>query len=111
MSEEIPTMDDLIAAVSLNEGVEDSALLLIDDLAARLAAIPPVADPNILRAIIDGLRTHREPLAAAILANTPAAPAPPTSDARTPAHSTPATESGLGPDAPPIKVPDGGPTT
>lgn len=96
------TLDDLIAEVALNESVEDSALALIDDLVARLEAIPPVADPNILKGIIDGLRAHREPLAAAILANTPGA-----DRVTRPAHLDPAAEGATpDPGAPPTRVVD-----
>jgi hypothetical protein len=64
--------DDLVAQITANESTEDSALILINGFAARLAAAG--TDPVKLKALKDDLKTHADALAAAVVANTPAAP-------------------------------------
>lgn len=65
-------IDDLTAQITANEDVEDSALALINGFAARLAAAG--VDPVKLKQLQDDLKAHADALAAAVAANTPAAP-------------------------------------
>jgi hypothetical protein len=65
--------DNLVAQVKANEDAEDSALLLINGFAARLTAAG--TDPVKLAALSTDLKTHADALAAAVVANTPAASA------------------------------------
>ena len=74
-------LNDLQAAVALNTSVARSAVVLIEGLAAKLAAITPGGDPNIMLGIIAELRQEAEALGAAIVANTPAADVPAAPDA------------------------------
>jgi hypothetical protein len=62
---------DLTTQITANESAEDSALLLINGFAARLAAAG--TDPAKLTALRNDLKTHADALAAAVVANTPAA--------------------------------------
>ncbi len=66
--------EDLQAQVALTVSVEASALTLIEGLAAKLEAAGN--DPVQIAAIVGQLKASSDGLAAAILANTPAAPAP-----------------------------------
>jgi len=69
-------MDDLKALqdqVAASETVEASAVLLIQGIAARIAAAG--ADPAALEALTTSLKTSADALSAAVTANTPAAPA------------------------------------
>ncbi len=68
-------LDDLTAQVAQNTTVEGSALTLIQGLAAQLAAAG--SNPTALAALQTQLKTSADALAAAVAANTPAAPAPP----------------------------------
>lgn len=63
--------DDLEAQVKASNDVKDSALLLINGFAARLAAAG--TDPVKLTALRNDLKSHADALAAAVVANTPAA--------------------------------------
>ena len=63
--------ENLTAQIKANEDVEDSALLLINGFAARLAAAG--TDPAKLTQLQTDLKTHADALAAAVAANTPAA--------------------------------------
>ena len=63
--------DDLEVQVKANTDAEDSALVLINGFAARLAAAG--TDPVKLKALSADLKTHADALAAAVVANTPAA--------------------------------------
>lgn len=68
-------MADLTAltqAVTDNSSVVDSAVLLINDIAAQLSAA--ATDPAAVQAIADQLTAKSAELAAAVAANTPAAP-------------------------------------
>jgi uncharacterized membrane protein affecting hemolysin expression len=68
-------MDTLTAAVKRNSDVEDSAVLLIQGIAKQLAdLIAAGADPAALTALSDELTAKTDALAAAVAANTPAAP-------------------------------------
>jgi hypothetical protein len=58
--------------VAQNETIEESAVTLITGLAAQIAAAG--TDPVALKALSDGLNKSATDLAAAITANTPAAP-------------------------------------
>jgi hypothetical protein len=64
--------DALVAQVTANTTVEGSAITLIQGLAAQLAANPTPAQVS---ALSSQLKTSADALAAAITANTPAAPA------------------------------------
>jgi len=64
----------LTAQVAENTTVEASAVTLIQGLAAALAAAG--TDPVALGALQTQLKTSSDALAAAVAANTPAAPAP-----------------------------------
>ena len=75
-------LDDLTAEVAAATTIEQSAVTLIQGLAAQLAAAG--TDPAKLQALHDSLKASSDALAAAVAANTPAAPpatppaAPPT---------------------------------
>ena len=65
-------LDDLKTQVQQNTSVEGSALTLIQGLAQQLQAAG--TDPTALNALKDQLNTSATALAAAVAANTPAAP-------------------------------------
>lgn len=65
---------DLQSAVAAEDTVLDSAVVLIQGFAAQLAAAG--TDPALLAALKADIDTHAQTLAAAVAANTPAAPAP-----------------------------------
>lgn len=65
-------LGDLELEVARNTTVEGSALTLIQGFAAQLAAAG--TDPVKLKALRDTLATNDDALAAAVTANTPAAP-------------------------------------
>ena len=67
-------IDDLTTEVANNTTVEKSALALIQGFAAQLAAAG--TDPAKLQALRDTLAANDAELAAAVTANTPAAPTP-----------------------------------
>ena len=76
-------LDELTAQVAANTTVEQSAVTLIEGLAAKLAEAG--TDPAKLAALQDSLKASSAALSAAILANTPAAPpAPPAPPAPAP---------------------------
>ena|SRR5882672_2183146 len=64
-------------AVAAEHTVTLSVLALITKLAADLAAAIADDDPAAVQAIVDQLNTDKDALAAAVTANTPAAPATP----------------------------------
>ncbi len=68
MSQEL---DDLTASVHANGTVLDSAIALINGIAARITAAG--VDPAALKALTDELTAKDAELAAAVAANTPAA--------------------------------------
>lgn len=65
-------LDTLTAQVSVNTTVEQSAIVLINGLAAQITAL--ANDPAALLALASTLNTNATGLAAAVAANTPAAP-------------------------------------
>lgn len=69
---EMAAIDDLTAEVTRNTTVEASALVLIQGFAAQLAAAG--TDPAKLAALQATLKQNDDDLAAAVAANTPAAP-------------------------------------
>ena len=64
-------LDDLTAQVAANKVVIDSAVLLINGIAARIEAAG--TDPAALAALTADLKSKDEELAAAVAANTPTA--------------------------------------
>lgn len=73
-------LDALKAAVTNENTTIDSAIALINGLAAQVAALP--ADSAAIAQLASDIKAKGDALAAAVVANTPAAPA-------TPAPSTP----------------------
>ncbi len=73
LEEEMADLTSLIAQVAENTTVEASAITLINGLAVQIAAAG--TDPTKLAALQTQLKTSSDALAAAITANTPAAPA------------------------------------
>lgn len=70
-------IDDLTTQVASNRTVIESAVVLINGIAARITAAG--VDPAKLAALTADLKAKDDELAAAVVANTPAAPpAPPT---------------------------------
>lgn len=67
------TLDDLTAQVAANKTITASALALINGIAARITAAG--TDPAALAALTASLKDDDDALAAAVTANTPAAPA------------------------------------
>lgn len=67
-------LDDLTAKVAHNTEVEQSAITLIQEMAAQIAAVKD--DPAAIAALAAQLDAQASALAAAVAANTPAAPAP-----------------------------------
>lgn len=67
-------LDDLKAQVARNTDVEDSALLLIQGIAAKLAAAIAAGDPAALKELETQLKTSADALAAAVAANTTPTP-------------------------------------
>ena len=66
-------LDDLTAQVAANKTVIDSALALINGIAARITAAG--TDPAALAALTTSLKSEDDTLAAAVATNTPAPPA------------------------------------
>lgn len=64
-------MEELVAQIAKNREVEASATVLINGFQARLDAAG--VDPVKLKALRDDLAANADALAAAVLANTPAA--------------------------------------
>jgi hypothetical protein len=77
------TLDDILAEVTRNTSVEQSAVTLIQGLAAQLQAALNSGDTTKIQAIITQLKANDDQLAAAVTANTtpppPPPPAPPSS--------------------------------
>jgi hypothetical protein len=69
-------IDDLAAVVARNTDVEKSAVQLLQGLVNQLEAAR--TDPAKVTALTEQLRTSVDALAAAVVANTPAAPPPTT---------------------------------
>ena len=68
-------VDDLQAAVAAEGTVIDSAITLLNGLSARIADL--AEDPVALKALSVEVKAKSDALAAAVVANTPAEPAPP----------------------------------
>lgn len=66
------SIDDIVAQVTAQSTVEDSLISLLNSIAAQLKDAG--TDPAKLQAVSDGLKANTDKLAAAIQANTPAAP-------------------------------------
>jgi hypothetical protein len=66
-------LDDLMAQVASNESIEQSAITLIQGIAAQLEAAG--TDPAKLAGLSASLKTSADALSAAVIANTPAVPA------------------------------------
>jgi len=71
-------LDNLNAAVARETTVEQSAITLIQGIAKQLADLIAksgnTVDPAELQKIVDGMNANQDALAAAVTANTPAAP-------------------------------------
>lgn len=80
MSETSQALDSLIEQVRATETVEASAKVLIEGLAAQIAAVPPVADPNIIAGIVERMRSSADELAAAVAATPPPVLSPDAAD-------------------------------
>jgi hypothetical protein len=65
------SLDVLTAQVTANTDVEASAIQLLNNLSAALVAAKN--DPVAIQALADQLKTSGDKLAAAVVANTPAA--------------------------------------
>lgn len=65
-------IDDLEAELARNTSVDESVLALITNLLAQIEAAK--TDPARIQAVIDKFRANDDSLAAAVAANTPAAP-------------------------------------
>lgn len=69
-------LDKLQTDVQRTKDVEDSAILLLQGLSTQIAALRN--DPAALTALSESLNAKADELAAAVVANTPAAETPPT---------------------------------
>jgi peptidoglycan hydrolase CwlO-like protein len=96
------SLDDLTAQVSASDNVMQSAITLIQGLAAKLSAAG--TDPAALQALSSSLQSNAQALAAAVAANTPSQQSAGTQASQTPAQtpSTPAT---------PVNPPSASPTS
>lgn len=79
-------LDSLTAEVTRNTSVVGSALTLIQGLAAQIQAAG--TDPAALATIVASLKANDDQIAAAIAANTPAAPSSSTPPSSTPPSSS-----------------------
>jgi uncharacterized protein YoxC len=70
------TLKDIQDDVTAEKTVIDSAVALLAGLSQQLKDAIAANDPAALQAIVDGLDANKAELAAAVTANTPAAPAP-----------------------------------
>jgi uncharacterized protein YaaN involved in tellurite resistance len=66
-------LDDLKTAVARETEVDESAIVLLNGLKAKLDAAIAAGDPAALKALSDSLGTESQKLADAVVANTPAA--------------------------------------
>ncbi len=81
MATQYMDLTDLVAQVAATTTVEASAVTAIEGLVAKIAALPVGGDPNILSAALADLKASAAPLAAAIAAIPPDAPATPAPEA------------------------------
>jgi hypothetical protein len=70
------TLDDLLVEVEAEKAIDTSIVALVNGLSAQLAAAVASNDPAKVQAVLDGMKANAANLSAAIVANTPAAPAP-----------------------------------
>lgn len=66
-------LDALKAQVQRNADVEESAIVLLQGIKAKLDAAIAAGDPAAIQALADSLGAETDKLAAAVVANTPAA--------------------------------------
>lgn len=71
------TLDDLVAKVTAENTVIDSAVTLLSTLKTELDAAIASGDPAKIQAVSDLITTGQQKLANAVVANTPVVPAPP----------------------------------
>ena len=69
-------LDSLRAQVERNTTVSESAITLLNGLKQQLDDAIASGDPNALQALSDQIGAETDKLAAAVTANTPAAPTP-----------------------------------
>lgn len=69
-------IDDLADLVATDTTVDQSAITLLEQLTQMLEEAIASGDPARLTALADTLRANQVALAAAVAANTPAAPTP-----------------------------------
>lgn len=69
-------LDNLRDQVARNKSVTDSAIVLLQGLKQKLDDAIASGDPAAVQAVSDSLGTETDSLAAAVTANTPAAPTP-----------------------------------
>jgi len=74
-------LDEIAAATHRTETVIDSAIVLIQGFAAQIAALKD--DPVALEALANEMNAKSDTLAAAVAANTPAAPEQPSNEPTT----------------------------
>lgn len=74
-------LDDLKAAVAAEQTVEQSAITLLNGLTSQLAALVAASNGSVaaadIQAIVTSVNANAAALAAAVTANTPAAPPAP----------------------------------
>lgn len=66
------SMQDVVDRVEQENTVIDSVVLLLQDLSQRLKNARQNSDPSVLQSVIDAMDAHRQKLAEAVVANTPA---------------------------------------
>jgi len=70
-------IDDLTAAVTAEKTVEDSAVALLNGIAAQLQTALASSTPDVaVQSVIDSIKSNTDSLSAAVTANTPTPPAP-----------------------------------
>lgn len=70
------TLNDITAAVAAEKTVEDSVMALLTQVSQSLKDAIASSDPTAMQKIVDDIDAHRKALADAVVANTPAPPAP-----------------------------------
>lgn len=75
MASQFFDLSELVVQVAATTSVEASAVTAIEGLVAKIAALPVGGDPNILANALADLKASAQPLAAAIAAIPPDAPA------------------------------------
>jgi hypothetical protein len=77
------TLQELADQVRSNTSAERSATIALQDLATKFASAQATNDSGQIQALISELQSSAQPLAAAIVANTPAVPASPAAPSQT----------------------------